>query len=146
MSWSTRRLPTTSWTSHTTVTAVSGTTTYETTISNLDFSTEYDVRVRANNGVTSDAYNWAEGSGTTLPDVPASLEVTPGNKQITLTWDEPTETGSVGITGYVVEYREKAAPAWDMLPTVEVVSGTTTYETIISSLTDNTKHESPGQG
>ena len=134
----------TSWTSHTTVAAVSGATTYGTTIPNLDISTEYDVRVRADNGVAlqdDDDFNWTEGNGTTLPDVPASLEVTPGIKQLTLSWDEPAETGTVAITGYVVEYKEEAAPVWDTLPTVAAVSGTTTYETIIISLTDNTKYE-----
>ena len=134
----------TSWTSHTTVAAVSGATTYGTTIPNLDISTEYDVRVRADNGVAlqdDDDFNWTEGNGTTLPGVPASLEVTPGIKQLTLSWDEPAETGTVAITGYVVEYKEEAAPVWDTLPTVAAVSGTTTYETIIISLTDNTKYE-----
>ena len=131
----------TSWTSHTTVTAVSGTNTYETIISNLDFSTEYDVRVRANNGVTSDDYNWAEGSGTTLPDLPVSLEVAPGIEQLTLSWDEPTETGPVAITGYVVEYKKTSDTSWSSHTTVTAVSGTNTYETIITSLDHSTEYD-----
>ena len=134
----------TSWTSHTTVTAVSGTTTYETTISRLDFSTEYDVRVRAVNTVVlddDDYYNWAEGSGTTLPDLPVSLEVAPGIEQLTLSWDEPTETGPVAITGYVVEYKKTSDASWTSHTTVTAVSGTTTYETTISRLDFSTEYD-----
>ena len=68
-------------------------TIYKTIISSLDVSTLYDVRVSAVNA----AYNWAEGSGTTLPDVPANLEVTPGIRQLALSWGEPAETGTVAI-------------------------------------------------
>ena len=134
----------TSWTSHTTVTAVSGTTAYETTISNLVSSTEYDVRVRADNGVAlqdDNAYNWAEGSGTTLPDLPASLEVLSGIKQLTLAWEEPAETGAVVITGYVVEYKKTSDTSWTSHTTVVAVSGTTTYETTISNLVSSTEYD-----
>ena len=92
--------------------------TYSTTISSLDISTLYEVRVSAVNSATEggeDDYNWAEGSGTTLPDVPASLEVTPGIKQLTLSWDEPSETGTVAITGYVVQYKKNTDDSWTSL-------------------------------
>ena len=103
------------WSSHPTVTAVAGTTAYETTISNLDFSTEYDVRVRADNDVAlqdDDGYNWTEGSETTLPDKPTSLAVESGNRQLTLSWEEPSDLGSVNISDYVVQYRKTSETSW----------------------------------
>ena len=93
-------------------------TTYKSIISSLDVSTLYDVRVSAVNSSTEgdeDAYNWAEGSGTTLPDFPKSLEVTPGIEQLTLSWDEPAETGTVAITGYLVEYKKNTDDSWTSL-------------------------------
>ena len=105
----------TSWSSPTTVTSSTGTTTYETTITGRDHSTEYDVRVRADNGVAlqdEGDYNWEASTGTTLPDKPTSLAVESGNQQLTLSWKKPLELGSVGITDYVVQYRKTSETSW----------------------------------
>ena len=144
-----KKISDTSWTSHTTVEAVSGTTTYETAISNLDFSTEYDVRVRANNGVAlqeDDDYNWEEGSGTTLPDKPTSLAVESGNRQLTLSWEEPSDTGSVNISDYVVQYKKTSDTSWTTSSAIvqeETDSQTsiTTFETTLSSLDSSTDYD-----
>ena len=122
-------------------------TTFETTFSSLDSSTDYDVRVRADNGVTlqdEDNYNWAEDDGQTIPDVPANLEVSPGNKKLIVTWEAPAETGSVSITGYVVEYKENLAQSWTQnneAVETETSDGTTTYSTTIPRLTNDTLYD-----
>ena len=141
-----KKISDTSWTSHTTVEAVSGTTAYETTISSLVSSTEYDVRVRANNGVTSDDYNWTEGSETTLPDKPTSLAVESGNRQLTLSWEEPSDTGSVNISDYVVQYKKTSDTSWTTSSAIvqeETDSQTsiTTFETTLSSLDSSTDYD-----
>ena len=112
-------------------------TIYKTIISSLDVSTLYDVRVSAVNA----AYNWAEGSGTTLPDVPANLEVTPGIRQLALSWGEPAETGTVAITGYVVEYKKTSETSWTSHTTVTADQRTTPYDATISSLDSSAEYD-----
>ena len=124
----------------------SGATTYGTTVPSLDHSTEYDVRVRANNGVTSDDYNWTEGSETTLPDKPTSLAVESGNRQLTLSWEEPSDTGSVNISDYVVQYKKTSDTSWTTSSAIvqeETDSQTsiTTFETTFSSLDSSTDYD-----
>ena len=132
----------TDWDAQTGVTEVSvGANVLTREITGLDNSTTYDVRVRADNGVSSDNYSWANGTGTTLPDTPENLEVASGNGQLTVTWEEPSETGSVAITGYAVQYMKTSDPGWTSHTTIDAVSGTTSYDTIISSLVGSTDYE-----
>ena len=132
----------TDWDAQTGVTEVSvGANVLTREITGLDNSTTYDVRVRADNSVISDNYSWANGTGTTLPDTPENLEVASGNRQLTVTWDEPDENGSVAITGYAVQYMKTSDPGWTTHPTVNAVSGTSSYETTILSLVSSTDYE-----
>ena len=108
-------------------------TTYSNTITGLDHSTDYDLRVRADNDVTlqdDDGYNWAVFDGQTIPDSPGKFEVVPGDEQLTLTWEAPADSGSLSIDGYVVQYKKTADASWSSLSTL----GASTLRTIIGSL------------
>ena len=95
-----------------TVTADSGTTAYETTISDLDNGTQYTVQVLAVNGNrasdnTSDPSNTASGTPSTTPDAPTSVTITDeGDTTLTVTWEEPDNGGST-ITKYKVQWKER---------------------------------------
>ena len=53
-----------------------------------------------------------EYAGTTIPDAPTSLAAESGNRQLTLSWEKPSNLGSVSITGYVVQYRKTSETNW----------------------------------
>ena len=95
-----------------TVTAVSGKTTYETTISDLDNGTEYTVQVLAVNGNrasdnTSKPSNTASGTPSTTPDAPKAVTITnKGDRTLTVKWEEP-ENGGTDITKYKVQWKER---------------------------------------
>ena len=95
-----------------TVTAVSGKTTYETTISDLDNGTEYTVQVLAVNGNrasdnTSKPSNTASGTPSTTPDAPKAVTITnEGDRTLTVKWEEP-ENGGTDITKYKVQWKER---------------------------------------
>ena len=137
----------TDWDAQTGVTEVSvGANVLTHEITGLDNSTTYDVRVRADNGVSSDNYSWANGTGTTLPDTPENLEVASGNGQLTVTWDEPDEIGNVAITGYVVQYRKTSENSWTtssaaVQDETDSQTNITTYNTTISSLDSSTEYD-----
>ena len=94
-------------------------TTYSNTITGLDYSTDYDLRVRADN----DCYACRMRTTTTgriatsqtIPDSPGNLEVTPGNEKLTLTWQAPAASGSISINGYAVQYKKTADANWTPL-------------------------------
>ena len=124
----------------------SGATTYGTTVPSLDHSTEYDVRVRANNGVTSDDYNWTEGSETTLPDKPTGLAVESGNLRLTLSWEEPSDLGSVSISDYVVQYRKTSETSWTTSSatnqeSLDSLTSITTYSNTFTALDYSTEYD-----
>ena len=135
----------TSWDAATGVTevSVSGLTRE---ITGLDVSTDYDVRVRADNGITGDSYSWAAGSGTTLPDTPENLAVGSGNGQLTLSWEAPDETGGVAITGYVVQYRKTSESSWSTSSasnqeSTDTQTSVTTYSNAITGLDQSTEYD-----
>ena len=111
-------------------------TTYSNTIPGLDYSTEYDLRVRADNGVTlqdEDDYNWAEDGGPTIPDSPGNLLVTPGDEKLNLSWEAPPTTSGISIVGFIVQYRKTADTNWTSLNPL----GASSLETTIGSLDNN---------
>ena len=112
---------------------VSGTTTYDTTISSLANGTEYTVHVIAKNESGEAASEEKKGTPATIPDEPTSLEVTPGNEKFTLTWVAPIETGGASITGFVVEYKQNTALTW----TTHTPIGPSTLTAIITGLTND---------
>ena len=69
----------------------------------------YAFQVRA----TNDAVH---SPGTTAsigpPDAPGSLQLTPGQAQIDVSWVAPTENGGSPLTGYSVQYRQGTSGDW----------------------------------
>ena len=124
-------------------------TTYGTTLSGLEYSTKYDVRVRAVNSVTEtdeDDYNWAESAGTTIPDEPTALATKSGNRQLTLSWEEPSDLGSVSISGYVVQYRKTSETSWTTSgaanqESTDSQTSVTTYSNTITGLDFNADYD-----
>ena len=116
-----------------TVAHVSGTTTYDTTISGLANGTEYTLHVIAVNESGEAVSEEKKGTPATIPDEPISLEVTPGNEKLTLTWVAPIETGGASITGFVVEYKQNTALTW----TTHTPIGSSTLTAIITGLTND---------
>ena len=104
--------------SEATVTAVSGTTTYETTIPSLANGTRYTVRVLAVNGNrvsdnTSDTSNTASGTPSTMPRASKSVTITnEGDQTLTVTWEPPDNDGGSAITNYKVQWKGKDETEW----------------------------------
>ena len=77
--------------------------------SSLVNGTEYSVTVRAVNaeGKSEDS---EELSGIPLgvPDMPENVTVTPGDRQLNLSWLEPSNTGGFDITGYEYSLNSEA--------------------------------------
>ena len=83
------------------------------TITGLRNSTVYSVSVRAKNAAgTGDKASAPTGNNNvsvtptpTAPTPPQDLTVTPGNRTLTLEWEEPADDGGTTFTGYTVENR-----------------------------------------
>ena len=73
----------------------------------LDNGEDYDIRVRADNDVEGQTFAWAYTTGKPrkIPSAPRSLNVTPGDGQLTLSWAAPSETGGLNINRYVVQWK-----------------------------------------
>ena len=101
-----------------TVAAVSGTTAYETTISNLTNGTKYTLQVLAVNGNRasdniSDSSNTASGTPSTTPDAPKSVTIiNEGDRTLTVTWEPPGEIGGLAITNYKVQWMDEDDTDW----------------------------------
>jgi large repetitive protein len=110
------------------------------TVTLLVNGTTYDFRVRAINSVGLGAIsNVVSATPTTAnpgaPGIPGGLTPTAGNKQVALTWTEPSNGGSP-ITDYGVQYRPVGG-TWATYP-----DGTSTnlYATV-TLLTNGTEYE-----
>ena len=81
------------------------------TISGLTESTSYQVQVLARNAEGNSPWS-LPGSGQTgalgAPDVPHSLSATRGNRQVMLSWVQPS--GGAEVTGY--EYEQDVSGTW----------------------------------
>ena len=76
----------------------SGRNTTSFTFSNLTDGTEYELAIRASNrSGESEAATVTATPGPPVPAAPTNLTATPGNGQVTLTWDDP---GDSTITKY----------------------------------------------
>ena len=126
-----------------TVTAVSGTTAYETTISSLTNGTKYTVRVLAVNGNratdnTSDTSNTASGTPSTTPDAPKSVTITnKGDRTLTVTWEPPDEIGGLAITNYKVQWMGEDDTGWTF-PTTDKAAADRKH--VITELTNGTDY------
>ena len=111
-------------------------------ITSLMNRTTYDVRVRADNGITSDNYNWAEDDGTPRPE-PIVTEVTIADSTITRT--EATATVAIdnetddGQTVHL-HYRKTTESGWTPVPTKDVTATATSETFDLSGLTGNTRY------
>ena len=100
-------------------------TTY--TVPSLTNGTEYTFQVRASNA--SGAGTASEADDATPVGAPGATnapDLTPGDKQLGVSWSEPADTGGRAITDYDVEYRSGNSGDWTSHPH----DGTTTSATI----------------
>ena len=65
---------------------------------------------------------WGDGR----PGAPRNLAATPGNKEVTLSWDPPADNGNAPATGYRIEWRVDGK---DYDKTIWGTAGSTTYTT-----------------
>ena len=77
------------------------------TITGLTNGVTYDVRVRADNSVEGQDFEWAYTTGKprTIPSAPRSLNVAPGDSQLSLSWAAPSDNGGKAINRYVVQWK-----------------------------------------
>ena len=113
----------------------------ETTITELEPGTTYEVQVAARN--TDGTGPWsASGSGGTNPLVPPERPDPPnvagGDKEITVSWSTPTNDGPE-ISEYLVQYHAEGTTTWSAHP----FQGTGT-ETTITGLEPGTRLRSAG--
>ena len=97
-----------SWTTH----SHSGTGT-TTTITKLSNGIKHEVQVRARSGGTQS--DWSRAQSATpeqLPSFERAPDLTPGDRQIEVRWNEPSYSGSA-ITDYDVQYRACTATGSD---------------------------------
>ena len=83
-------------------------TSLKTKISPLEAGTKYWVRVRAIikgfPGQWSNIIATVVSSTFGVPDAPESVTLTPGNQQLTVSWQAPTDNGGSEIVGYQIAY------------------------------------------
>jgi hypothetical protein len=103
-------------------------------LTGLTNGTAYQVRVSALNAIGTSGSSTANVTPQGIPDPPTDIGVAPGTSQAVVTWNAPTETGGLPITGYKVEYRT-ANGVWQALP------ASTTSPAALTGLTPGTSYE-----
>ncbi len=99
---------------------------------------EYEYQVSAHNesgpGEESD---WVRAGpeeepvlGDALPGAPRNLTATPGNREVTLSWDPPADNGNAPATGYRIEWRVDGK---DYDKTIWGTARSTTYTTNVNA-------------
>ncbi|MBX3283781.1 MAG: fibronectin type III domain-containing protein, partial [Actinobacteria bacterium] len=83
-----------------------GTTANSQVVTGLTNGTSYTFRVAAINptgtGTQSDPSNAVTPAVNSVPGAPTVGSVTPGDRQVTVTWTPPTDTGGLPLTGYAI--------------------------------------------
>ena len=69
---------------------------------------------------------WGDGP----PGAPRNLTATPGNKEVTLSWDPPADNGNAPATGYRIEWRVDGK---DYDKTIRGTARSTTYTTNVNA-------------
>ncbi len=89
--------------------------TLSTTVSGLSNGTGYLFRVAAVTSVGTGSYSTASSSISptgTVPNAPTTLNGTPGDTQVSLTWAAPANNGGSSISDYVVQYSSNSGSTW----------------------------------
>lgn len=89
-------------------------TTTTTTITGLTKGTEYTLRVAAVNAAGNGP--WSDettGIPALAPGLVSNFNVEPGNMELALTWEPPTDDGGAEVTGYLIQWtaNRRATPA-----------------------------------
>ncbi len=108
-------------------------------IPGLSNGTTYDVRVRADNGVTSDSYAWANGSGTPVADPSVGSITVKERAQTSATLTVSIDNGK--DTGHTVHlrYREEGTTPW--INANDETSSNDSAEFVLGSLKAGTTYE-----
>ncbi len=108
-------------------------------ISGLNNDTQYGFRIRARagslRGVESDAAT-ATPVANPPPAVPQGLTATPGDTEVVLTWDDPSNSS---ITGY--EFQQRTGSSWPGSWTAITNSDADTTSHTVTSLANGTAYE-----
>lgn len=96
----------------------SASTTPSMLVTGLINGTSYIFRVAALNSVRTGTFssNSSEVTPQTVPGQPTNLSGNPGNGQVILSWDAPTDNGGRNITTYRVEYSSNGGSTWSIYP------------------------------
>ncbi len=105
------------------------------TVSGLDVATQYNFEVRASNANGDGAAASASATTTATPGMPQNFMATPGDAEVTLTWDAPESDGGSAITGYAFRYQMSGGEWMEWTPT-----GMTRTVTV-TGLTNDTAHD-----
>ena len=107
------------------------------TITGLDNGTDYDIRVRADNDVEGQTFEWAYTTGKPrkIPSAPRSLRVEAGDGQLALSWAAPSNKGGLDINQYIVQWKS-SIQEYD---TSRQATPTITSQ-VIGQLTNGTPH------
>ena len=114
----------------------SGTST-STSITGLQNGVSYDVQIAAKNIIGLGAYAGSTVStGSTVPDAPTSLTLTPSGSQIEANWTAPGNNGGSAITGYSVQYKTGVSATW-----IDWTHTATSTTATITGLTNGTEYD-----
>ena len=112
-------------------TAVSG---FTATVTGLVNGTGYDFQVAATSPAGTGAYAAVSATPLSPPGAPETLTATPGDRQVSLSWQPPTDTGGNPVLDYRVEYRTSPNGLW--IPTT-----TTLTSLVITGLVNGTVYD-----
>ena len=91
-------------------------------------------------GEIASLYNGGAGlelpAALAVPEAPSSLNATPGNSQVSLSWTAPVNVGSSAITDYVKQYSLNGGSTWTTFSS----SASTTTSATITGLTNGTAY------
>ena len=78
---------------------------------------EYQFRIKAVNVVgPSPPSEIISATPSIPPDSPTDLIATPGNTEVTLSWNEPADHGGSALLDYLIQYRTSADTEWTVFP------------------------------